>query len=204
MHRQAIRSQRLTAALYTQVVPTTVSFAGAGASLTDRVLLREWDDRSAQGLFRYDVSHCETKVTPGVYAFVLQLNEGRANKKRATEFSVDQVVQPYAHNKFNFTKAAMKEVRCASPGSCMHCGKCMIQSKSCLMQAQIECDVNPTYCIHVEAYVQQRAPLFVEGLVTCTCLVWWFCITCGILAALAVYLTTCVQLTVQAGTCMCS
>lgn len=117
--------------MFTQVVPTTVSFAGA--SLTNRVLLREWDDRSAQGLFRYDVSHCETKVTPGVYAFVLQLNEGRANKKRATEFSVDQVVQPYAHSKFNFTKAAMKEVRCATSSFPVRTAcACIIQSKTLL------------------------------------------------------------------------
>lgn len=82
-----------------------------GGSLTDRMLIHEWDERAEQGLFRYDVTQCETKVTPGVYAFVLQLNEGRANKKRATEFAVDQVVQAFAPGKFNFTKAAMKEVR---------------------------------------------------------------------------------------------
>jgi len=45
-----------------------------------------------------------------VYGFVGQLNEGRASKKRATEFAVDQVCQPFSPGKFNFTKAAMKEV----------------------------------------------------------------------------------------------
>lgn len=40
---------------------------------------------------RYDVTACPTKVVPGVYGFVAQLNEGRATKKRATEFRVDQV-----------------------------------------------------------------------------------------------------------------
>lgn len=39
-----------------------------------------------------------------------QLNEGRASKKRATEFRVDKVVQPFDGGKFNFQKAAMKEV----------------------------------------------------------------------------------------------
>lgn len=53
---------------------------------------------------RYDVTACPTKVVPGLYGFVAQLNEGRYSKKRPTEFRVDQVVQPFDPNKFNFTK----------------------------------------------------------------------------------------------------
>jgi GDP-L-galactose phosphorylase len=45
-----------------------------------------------------------------VYGFIAQLNEGRATKKRATEFCVDRVCQPFNGSKFNFRKAAMKEV----------------------------------------------------------------------------------------------
>lgn len=44
-----------------------------------------------QGLFRYDVTACATKLVPGIYGFVAQLNEGRANNKRLTEVRVDQV-----------------------------------------------------------------------------------------------------------------
>ena len=51
------------------------------------------------------------QTTAGVYGFVAQLNEGRATKKRATEFRVDRVCQPFDPSKFNFRKAAMKEVR---------------------------------------------------------------------------------------------
>ena len=47
---------------------------------------------------------CPTKVVPGLYGFVAQLNEGRYSKKRPTEFRVDQVIQPFDHSKFNFTK----------------------------------------------------------------------------------------------------
>jgi GDP-L-galactose phosphorylase len=50
------------------------------------------------------------QVTDGVYGFIAQLNEGRATKKRATEFRVDKVCQPFDASKFNFQKAAMKEV----------------------------------------------------------------------------------------------
>ena len=50
------------------------------------------------------------QTTEGVYGFVAQLNEGRASKKRATEFCVSTVCQPFDGGKFNFRKAAMKEV----------------------------------------------------------------------------------------------
>lgn len=89
--------------------PTSPS-AAPTASLSEKVLCKEWDRRSEQGLFRYDVKSCTTKVTEGVYGFIAQLNEGRASKKRATEFRVDKVVQPFDGTKFNFQKAAMKEV----------------------------------------------------------------------------------------------
>ncbi|CAM0949959.1 unnamed protein product [Alopecurus aequalis] len=63
-----------------------------------------------QGLFRYDVTACETKVIPGNLGFVAQLNEGRHLKKRPTEFRVDRVLQPFDSAKFNFTKVGQKEV----------------------------------------------------------------------------------------------
>eukprot|EP00892_Ulva_mutabilis_P008241 jgi/Ulvmu1/578/UM001_0586.1 len=88
----------------------SVTFSNSNTSLPEKVLCKEWDRRSDQGLFRYDVKSCETKVTEGVYGFVAQLNEGRASKKRATEFCVDKVVQPFDGGKFNFQKASMKEV----------------------------------------------------------------------------------------------
>lgn len=63
-----------------------------------------------QGLFRYDVTACETKVIPGNLGFVAQLNEGRHLKKRPTEFRVDRVLQPFDAAKFNFTKVGQEEV----------------------------------------------------------------------------------------------
>lgn len=79
-------------------------------SLLDTALLALWEDCAEQGLFRYDVTACPTKVLPGMYGFIAQLNEGRATKKRATEFRVDQVCQPFEEGKFNFKKAYMREV----------------------------------------------------------------------------------------------
>ncbi|XP_022876898.1 GDP-L-galactose phosphorylase 2-like, partial [Olea europaea var. sylvestris] len=76
----------------------------------DSLLLGEWEDRMQRGLFRYDVTACETKVIRGLYGFIAQLNEGRHLKKRPTEFRVDKVLQPFDENKFNFTKVGQEEV----------------------------------------------------------------------------------------------
>mmetsp|Transcript_29651 Transcript_29651/g.40944 ORF Transcript_29651/g.40944 Transcript_29651/m.40944 type:complete len:419 (+) Transcript_29651:582-1838(+) len=81
-----------------------------GKSLFDTVLLAEWEDRFEKGLFRYDVTACATKVLDGRWGFVAQLNEGRAAKKRPTEFSVDEVLQPFDESKFNFKKVSQSEV----------------------------------------------------------------------------------------------
>ena len=74
-------------------VPTAmpISPAGGDSNLLDSVLLAEWEDRADQGLFRYDVTACPTKLVPGPYGFIAQCNEGRLSKKRPTEFRVDQV-----------------------------------------------------------------------------------------------------------------
>jgi GDP-L-galactose phosphorylase len=79
-------------------------------SVLDTLLLAEWEDRVEQDLFRYDVTACATRPLPGPYGFVAQLNEGRASKKRPTEFRVDLVNQPFDGEKFHFGKALQKEV----------------------------------------------------------------------------------------------
>lgn len=79
-------------------------------SAFDRILLSSWEDRFAAGLFRYDVTACKTKVVPGSFGFVAQFNEGRATKKRPTEFAVDKVCQDFDGGKFNFTKADKQEI----------------------------------------------------------------------------------------------
>jgi len=76
----------------------------------DRLILSEWDDRFEQGLFRYDVTNVSTKALPGELGIVAQLNEGRASKKRPTEFTMDKVCQEFDSTKFNFTKADKGEV----------------------------------------------------------------------------------------------
>lgn len=79
-------------------------------SYLNNLLLGQWEDRMTRGLFRYDVTSCETRVIPGTYGFIAQLNEGRHLKKRPTEFRVDKVLQPFDKTKFNFTKVDQEEV----------------------------------------------------------------------------------------------
>lgn len=55
------------------------------------------------------MSQCINRVLPGPRGFIAQLNEGRATKKRPTEFTMDRVLQPYNPKKFNFQKAAISE-----------------------------------------------------------------------------------------------
>ncbi|KZV56387.1 hypothetical protein F511_00384 [Dorcoceras hygrometricum] len=62
--------------------PSDKSLVGSGNNGTtidflDTLLLGEWEERMLRGLFRYDVTACETKVIPGDYCFIAQLNEGR-------------------------------------------------------------------------------------------------------------------------------
>lgn len=37
------------------------------AAFLDNLLLGQWEDRMSQGLFRYDVTLCETRIIPGNY-----------------------------------------------------------------------------------------------------------------------------------------
>ncbi|GLI61782.1 hypothetical protein VaNZ11_004281 [Volvox africanus] len=76
----------------------------------EAALMAMWEDRADRGILRYDVTQCPTRVLTGWHGFIVQLNEGRATRKRPTELTVDQVLQPFDPAKFNFTKAAITEV----------------------------------------------------------------------------------------------
>ncbi|KAJ7560215.1 hypothetical protein O6H91_04G118600 [Diphasiastrum complanatum] len=83
---------------------------GPALPFLNTLILAQWEDRLSRGLFRYDVTACETKVLPGEFGFIAQLNEGRHLKKRPTEFCVDKVLQPFDLKKFNFTKVGQEEL----------------------------------------------------------------------------------------------
>jgi hypothetical protein len=83
--------------------------------LLDTLLRTEWDDRKDAGLFRYDVAACPSLMVPGAYGFIAQLNEGRASKKRPTEFRVDQVsLTPVCASLSDTVSASVCSCHCTS------------------------------------------------------------------------------------------
>ena len=113
-------------------VPSPPASDTESGSLLDTVMLAEWEDRAEQGLFRYDVTACPTKVVPGAYGFVAQCNEGRGSKKRPTEFRVDKV-------------------RCASPYSCF------LPSTIPILQA-----LSPYEICNVQEHVMKECNAYVQ------------------------------------------
>jgi GDP-L-galactose phosphorylase len=73
-------------------------------------LFKEWEERKNRGLFHHDITKCPIKILQGELGFITTLVEGRDQKKRPTEFKIDQVLQPFNKEKFNFTKVAQEEV----------------------------------------------------------------------------------------------
>nr|DAD23450.1 TPA_asm: hypothetical protein HUJ06_024913 [Nelumbo nucifera] len=67
----------------------------------ESLILGEWEDRMQKGLFRYDVTACETKVSSLFLTFLVLFIHW---------FRVDKVLQPFDGNKFNFTKVGQEEV----------------------------------------------------------------------------------------------
>lgn len=91
-------------------MPRKISIQDQDQSMIGMAMLGLWEMCQEKDLFRYDITTCTTKTLPGKFGFVSQLNEGRAQKKRPTEFRKDKVVQAFDETKFNFTKVCMQEV----------------------------------------------------------------------------------------------
>ena len=76
----------------------------------DKLLQSTW--RSAhdcEGVFRYELNKIETKVLPGDYGFVAQLNAKRAQERRPPD-TMSSMNVPFNHDRFNFTKIDSREV----------------------------------------------------------------------------------------------
>ncbi|XP_013784966.2 GDP-D-glucose phosphorylase 1-like [Limulus polyphemus] len=85
------------------------SFIDRGASKFDQVLQRKWEAAMKKKYFRYHLDKLETKVLPGKYGFVAQLNVKRAQERRKPQDVVD-LEMPFNPNLFNFTKVKQHEV----------------------------------------------------------------------------------------------
>ncbi|CAM1309921.1 GDPGP1 (predicted) [Pycnogonum litorale] len=84
------------------------------ASLTnsskfDEELQRSWSQAREDGYFRYHLDKLQTKVIPGRFRFIEQLNLKRAVERRKPE-NITSVNEPFNPDKFNFTKIKKEEV----------------------------------------------------------------------------------------------
>ncbi|XP_063881355.1 GDP-D-glucose phosphorylase 1-like [Scylla paramamosain] len=79
------------------------------ASSLDTLLLKEWMAAKAAGAFNYSVEGVDTKILPGRYGIVAQVNVNRKILRRKPD-TILEIEQPVDPNKFNFNKIQSKEV----------------------------------------------------------------------------------------------
>ncbi|MPC66805.1 GDP-D-glucose phosphorylase 1 [Portunus trituberculatus] len=79
------------------------------ASSLDTCLLKEWVAAKAAGAFNYSVEDVETKILPGRYGIVAQININRKILRRKPD-TILEIEQPVDPKKFNFNKIQSKEV----------------------------------------------------------------------------------------------
>ncbi|XP_029822600.2 GDP-D-glucose phosphorylase 1 [Ixodes scapularis] len=75
----------------------------------DRLLRSRWDNAMEKGHFWYRLDKLETRILPGKYRFVAQLNIKRAQERRKPQH-VSSVVMPFNPDLFNFTRVKDSEV----------------------------------------------------------------------------------------------
>lgn len=75
----------------------------------DRFLQTKWEKAESNGYFRYTLDHMETRVLPGHFDFVAQLNLKRAIERRKPQM-FQSPNQPFDPHVFNFTKVKQEEI----------------------------------------------------------------------------------------------
>ncbi|KAG0728781.1 GDP-D-glucose phosphorylase 1 [Chionoecetes opilio] len=75
----------------------------------DTLLLKKWMAAKAAGAFNYSVENIDTKILPGQYGLVAQVNVNRKTLRRKPD-TILEIQQPVDPSKFNFTKIQEKEV----------------------------------------------------------------------------------------------
>lgn len=74
-----------------------------GKTRFDELVETRWNHHMKSGHFRYAFSSPESKILPGKYGFLAQLNYNRAHNRRPPQ-SMSSLKQPYNEEGFNFTK----------------------------------------------------------------------------------------------------
>ncbi|XP_043276983.1 GDP-D-glucose phosphorylase 1 [Venturia canescens] len=74
----------------------------------DNILGEKWEEAEEHGVFRYKL-RIKSKILPGRYKFLAQLNCERGTKRRPPE-SIESMSQPFHRDRFNFTKLNASEI----------------------------------------------------------------------------------------------
>lgn len=82
---------------------------GPTLSKFDENLHTLWKDRMNSGLFRYRLGDVTTRIIPGRYGYVAQLNVKRATQKRKPQ-EIQSVQQEFNATKFNFNNVSPEEI----------------------------------------------------------------------------------------------
>lgn len=69
----------------------------------DQLLQSKWNEAMANGHFWYKLEKLETRILPGKYGFVAQLNTKRAQERRKPQH-INSICMPFDGSIFNFTK----------------------------------------------------------------------------------------------------
>nr|XP_045608952.1 GDP-D-glucose phosphorylase 1-like isoform X1 [Procambarus clarkii] len=75
----------------------------------DSLLLKKWEAARDAALFNYQVDDVETKIIPGKYKLVAQMNANRKTMRRKPQ-NIFNVTQPFDPETFNFTKIKKQEI----------------------------------------------------------------------------------------------
>lgn len=78
-------------------------------STFDQFLQEKWEKAESDGCFRYTLDDLQTRVLPGQFGFVAQLNLKRATQRRKPQL-IQSPNQPFDASVFNFTKVKPEEV----------------------------------------------------------------------------------------------
>ncbi|XP_046455938.1 GDP-D-glucose phosphorylase 1-like [Daphnia pulex] len=75
----------------------------------DSLLKNQWEIAAEAGVCRYRLTNLQTKILPGKYGFVAQLNSDRATQRRLPQ-NLQKVNSPFDGTLFNFNKVPAQEV----------------------------------------------------------------------------------------------
>ncbi|XP_066980394.1 GDP-D-glucose phosphorylase 1-like isoform X1 [Macrobrachium rosenbergii] len=132
----------------------------------DSILTTKWEEASDAGVFNYKTDDVQTKIVPGKYNIVTQLNSNRLKLRRRPE-DFRKILEPCNPERFNFTKIKPQEVLVEM----QYCETCIkgLQSEKCehenCLHGSLIINAAPICFSHslIVPYLDQLRPQVTEG-----------------------------------------